>query len=113
MFGFNNSTPTYKGNGQPATSGGGFLSGFLGYLFGGTVTPAYKGTAEKSATTSRLSLFGNRTPSYQAAPSVVTQTPAPTSAQTHAPDDGDTPDGLPPDGTSNGSSEPPIYVCIR
>ena len=113
MFGFNNSTPTYKGNGQPTTSSGGFLSGFLGYLFGGTATPAYKGAAEtRSATTSRLSLFGNRTPSYQAAPTSA-QTPAPTSAQTPAPDDGDAPDGLPPDGTSNGSSEPPIYVCIR
>ena len=110
MFGITNSTPTYQGNGQPTTSGGGFLTGILGYLFGGATTPSYKGsTQQRASTSSWLSLFGSQTPAYKPAPSTVTQTPAPTSAPTPAPDGGDAPDGCPP----NGSTEPPIYVCIR
>ena len=115
MFGFTNSTPTYQGSGSPTKKSGGLLSGLLGYLFGGVSTPSYTGTKQpQTAMTSRLSLLGVRTPAYQAAPSTITQTPAPTSAQAPAPDDGGMPDGPAPDVcTPNGSNEPPIYVCIR
>jgi len=115
MFGFTNSTPTYQGSGSPTKSSGGFLSGLLGYLFGGVSTPSYKGTKQpQTEMTSRLSLLGVRTPSYQGAPPTTTQMPTPTPAPVPAPDDGGTPDGPAPDGcTPNGSNEPPIYVCIR
>jgi hypothetical protein len=43
-------TPNYKGQGQPAASGGGWLSG----LFGGT-TPAYKSAAAQPAAASTQS----------------------------------------------------------
>jgi hypothetical protein len=115
MLGFTNSTPTYRGGGPSTKKSGGILSGFLGYLFGGIGTPSYKGTAQtQNPTTSWLSLLGVRTPTYKAAPSTMTQTPAPNPAPVPAPDDGGTPDGPAPDGcTPNGSNEPPIYVCIR
>jgi hypothetical protein len=109
MFGIDNSTPIYKGNGQSSTSGGGFLSGLLGYFFGGTGTPAYKGTGQPGAKTSRMAGLIPSTPAYKAAPSAVTQTPAPTLAQTFASDD----NGTPLDCTPIDGDPPPIFVRIQ
>lgn len=52
-------TPNYKGQGQPAATSGGWLSGLFG------ATPAYAGAAQAPAV-ARPSMFGGSTPAYQA-----------------------------------------------
>jgi hypothetical protein len=42
--------PAYKGTKQPTTGGTGGLSGLWCYLFGGSATPAYRGTHDGGAT---------------------------------------------------------------
>jgi hypothetical protein len=107
MFGIDNSTPIYKGNGQPSTSGGGFLSGILGYLFGGSGTPTYKGAGQPGAKSSRLAGLIPSTPAYKAAPSADTQESAPTSAQAPASD------GAQLDCMATDGDPPPIFVRIQ
>ena len=104
MLGLTESTPTYKGKGQPQSGSGGFLDGIFGYLFGGT-TPGYQGNGQPTTTQGGWlgSLFSSSTPAYKPVPPTVTQSPPPGTAEAIAPDDGSTP----PNGTP-----PQVYICI-
>jgi hypothetical protein len=89
MLGLTNSTPTYQGNGQPQTSGGGAcLAGILGYLFGSN-TPAYQGNGQSTSRSGGWlgSLFSS-TPGYKSAPPTITQQPPPATATVSVPVDG-------------------------